>query len=261
MSSRVGIILAKEWLEMRGNRLLIFTVILPPIIMTILPLVMLATAGRQPMRPEQLEQLYAIQPSLRLFAPEEVTQITIVSQFLIFFLFMPALIPMTIASFSIIGEKQSRSLEPLLATPIEVNELFWGKSLAAALPAIGVTWFSYAIFVVGSLVLASPVVWAQVVAWRWVAMILLLSPAISLLSVNLGVIISSRVNATRVAQQIGVVVIIPVLAVFFAQLAGVIAISLKTILLALVALGALDYALIGVGARLFQREAILTRWR
>ena len=261
MSSRIGVILAKEWLEMRGNRLLIFTIILPPIIMTILPLVMLAVGGRQPMRPEQLEQLYAIQPSLRLLNPEQVTQITILSQFLILFLLMPAIIPMTIASFSIIGEKQSRSLEPLLATPIEVNELFWGKSLAAALPAIGVTWASYAIFVVGSLFLASPVVWAQVVAWRWLAMILLLSPVISLLSVNLGVIISSRVNDTRVAQQIGGVIVVPVLLLLFAQLAGVIAIGLETILMALVALGALDYALIGVGARLFQRETILTRWR
>lgn len=55
--------------------------------------------------------------------------------------------------------------------------------------------------------------------------------------------------------------VVPVLALLFAQIAGVIAIGLETILIAVVVLGAADYALVGVGARLFERETILTRWR
>ena len=50
--------------------------------------------------------------------PSELAGAFAVQQFLAFFLLMPAYIPLSIATFSIIGEKQARTLEPVLATPI-----------------------------------------------------------------------------------------------------------------------------------------------
>ena len=57
-----------------------------------------------------------------------------------YFLLIPAMVPMAIATQSVIGEKVARSLEPQLATPLEVRELLAGKTLAAALPAVTATW-------------------------------------------------------------------------------------------------------------------------
>ena len=65
-------------------------------------------------------------------SPAECMQLFIVSQFLILFMLMPLIIPVSIAAYSIVGEKTTRSLEPLLATPVTTAELLVGKSLAAA---------------------------------------------------------------------------------------------------------------------------------
>ncbi len=69
-------------------------------------------------------------------------------QFLITFLILPGYIPLSIASYSIVGEKQSRSLEAVLATPIRTTELLAGKAIAALVPAILATWIAYGIVLV-----------------------------------------------------------------------------------------------------------------
>ena len=46
------------------------------------------------------------------------------------------LAPVGIASYSLVGEKVQKSLEPLLATPTTDEEILVGKSIAAFLPAI-----------------------------------------------------------------------------------------------------------------------------
>ena len=59
---------------------------------------------------------------------------------LIFFALMPTVIPTVIASYSIVGEKVNRSLEPLLATPLSDEELLAGKALSIFLPSVLVVW-------------------------------------------------------------------------------------------------------------------------
>src|SRR3970282_1605942 len=72
-------------------------------------------------------------------APADCLQICLINQFLILFMMMPLIIPVAIAAYSIVGEKTTRSLEPLLATPITTEELPPANSLAAAIPAIVAT--------------------------------------------------------------------------------------------------------------------------
>lgn len=47
---------------------------------------------------------------------------------------IPTVVPLTIAIYSVIGEKSARTLEPLLAAPVRVGELLLAKSLASAIP-------------------------------------------------------------------------------------------------------------------------------
>ena len=72
--------------------------------------------------------------------PKTAAQAFIIQNFMAYFLLIPAMVPMAIATQSVIGEKVARSLEPQLATPLEVPELLAGKTLAAALPAMTATW-------------------------------------------------------------------------------------------------------------------------
>ena len=95
----------------------------------------------------------------------------------------------------------------------------------------------------------------------WILAVLVDTPLLALTGVALIVILSSRVNDPRTAQQISAVLVVPVLGLIFGQLAGVVVLGPGLalgigVILAFVAAGAL-----WVATRLFQREVILTRWR
>jgi len=258
--NRILTIIDKEWAEVFKNRLVIFSIVFPPLIFTILPLVILSEFGRTAGRGSNLPPNFmATCGSLPM---QVCIQLFTVNEFLLFYMLLPVIIPNIIAAYSIIGEKTTHSLEPLLATPISTSELLMGKSLAAAIPAILVTWVSFLIFVlllpVGGV---SPVVVEHVTSATWLLAIFLAGPFMAVLSVNFALLISSRVNDPRAAQQISVVLILPILLVLFGQIAGFIVLNPTTMLLFILALGIIDIGVIYAGARLFQRETILTRWK
>ena len=114
---RSGIIwtlLRREWAEMIRNRLLVSTSVVPPLILTVAPIVLGAAVGERALPPELSAQILAQRPEWATFSPGELAGAFAVQQFLVFFLLMPAYIPLSIATFSIIGEKQARSMEPCL---------------------------------------------------------------------------------------------------------------------------------------------------
>lgn len=89
----------------------------------------------------------------------------------------------------------------------------------------------------------------------------MLAPLACVLSVEANVIISSRVNDIRAAQQLGTYVVIPLilLLVFAIQL------SIFPIILPVLAVSAViavvDVALFYLAKATFQREEILTKWK
>jgi ABC-2 type transport system permease protein len=75
------------------------------------------------------------------------------------------------------------------------------------------------------------------------------------------VIISSRVNDPRVAEQLTALLIIPLLAVFFGQMAGLFILNRDLILIGAAFILVIDIILIFLSTQLFERETILTRWK
>ena len=133
---------------------------------------------------------------------------------------MPAYIPLSIATFSIIGEKQARTLEPVLATPIRTVELLTGKAVAALVPGVLAGWVTYVAFVVLASFVYGPNLFGVVTDPSWLVGVFVLGPAVGLSSVVAGVIVSARVNDPRVAQQIGGIIIVPIIAVTLLQATG-----------------------------------------
>ncbi len=189
-------------------------------------------------------------------------QVFLVSEFMMLFMLVPVAIPVTIAAYSIVGEKTTRSLEPLLATPISTIELLVGKCLAAVIPAILATYAAFGIFALGTwLIVANKMLLSALLDARWLIAIFLVGPLLALLAVVFSLMISSRVNDPRVAEQISMVIILPVLAGFFGQVAGLFVLNKQLIsIVALVMLG-LDAVMVYLATRVFQREQILTRWK
>ncbi len=254
------IVLEKEWLELRLQRaLLLATLILPPLI-TAFAVAAFVVVGKissgvsLPATP--------LPPEFAGLSLLEIGQAIVGKQFSTLFLLLPIFIPSVLASYAIVGEKRERTLEPVLATPIRTWELLLGKMLAALIPALGITIASAALFVAGVLAFAvTDRVRAVLVTPGWILAVLVDAPLLALIGVALIVVLSSRVNDPRTAQQISAVLIVPVVGLLFGQLAGVVvlgpALALGTgVILAFVAAGAL-----WVATRLFQREVILTRWR
>ncbi len=260
---KISTIIQKEWAEVFKNRLVISTVIFMPLLFTAIPLVMLyftRGASSEELTSDLPQQFFQICPEG--LSGGECFQVYITSQFMLLFMIIPLMIPVNIAAYSIVGEKTNRSLEPLLATPITTIELLTGKNLAAVIPAVIATWLGFVIYIIGSwLIIESPDVLSALLDPMWWIAVLVLGPLLAILSVNFSIIVSSRVNDPRVAEQVSAVVILPVLAVFFGQIAGLFFINRSLILLFSLIVFIVDIGMLYIAVRLFQREMILTRWK
>ena len=263
--SDIVVIIHKEWADMIRNRIVFSMLVLVPLIMTAIPVAMLCVAGSATVAPSDLDQLRPMISSNPVFAgmdPHEALQAAMGSNLLILFLLMPLIVPITISAYSIVGEKLTRSLEPLLATPISTQQLMFGKSLAAALPGIGMTWLGYAVFLIAARLFAvSDRVFDVFVDPIWLVAMLILVPLLTVMADEVGIIVSSRVNDPRAAQQLAALVVLPIMVLFLGALSGFVLLDALTFLVAAVVVAAADVGLVYLGTALFQRETILTRWR
>jgi ABC-2 type transport system permease protein len=259
-TKKVNVIVRKEWSEIFRHKYVMFSITLLPMLLVAIPLVMLFVTGNPDAKINGLDDI-ASAPGFAGMDPRAAVQVLLVQQFMFYFLMMPLLIPTYIASYSIIGEKQQRTLEPLLATPMTVTELLLGKALAALVPAVGVTWFSYAFYVVVARFLTSFEVWKHIVSPVWVGAILLLGPLLGILAITVAVMISSRVNDIRVAEQMSGMLVVPVVLLGIPLTAAKVLVSWPMFLIALAVILAVDVVLLLIAVRLFERETILTRWK
>jgi ABC-2 type transport system permease protein len=181
---------------------------------------------------------------------------------LILLIMTPVTIPTVTASYSFVGEKVNRSLEPLLATPTTDLELLAGKSGSIFAVSMGATWLSFIVAVVLVDVLTEPFLgYYPLPNAYWIVGILLLAPGMCLMSILVNVIISSRVNDVRVSQQIGGVLILPVLLFFFFSLAGVLSTALLPMLVFSLVILLADCLIVLLSLRIFNREEILVNWK
>jgi ABC-2 type transport system permease protein len=254
-------ILRREWAETVRNRLLMATILVPPMILTVAPIALSGIVGERSLPAEFTTQILAQRPEWSGFSPKELAGAFTVQQFLAFFLLMPAYIPLSIATFSIIGEKQARTLEPVLAAPVRTIELLAGKAIAALVPGILAGWVTYLVFASLASVVYGPNLFGVVTDPSWLSGVFVLGPAVGLSSVVAGVIVSSRVNDPRVAQQIGGVIIVPIVGVTLLQATGTVLVGASGYLLLAAVILLLSLGGLRIGVTLFDREAILTRWR
>lgn len=263
-TAKIWVIVRKEWAEVFKNRFVLFTVAFLPLILTALPLITMGASGG-PSGPGDISGTDLPGEYRQLcgdLTGPECTQYFIVSQFMMLFMLMPLAIPITIAAYSIVGEKTTRTLEPVLATPITTLELLAGKAIAAVLPAIAATWIGFLVFAIGATFLAvGPGVVANLIDPLWLMAIFVVGPLLSIASVSVAVMVSSRVNDPRVAEQLSMLVIIPLIGLFFAQIAGLIFIDESLILWMALVLLVVDAGLLAFATQLFRRETILTRWK
>ena len=177
-------------------------------------------------------------------------------------LLIPVTGAMAFAGYSLIGEKQGRTLEPLLATPITTPELLIGKGLGALLPSFGIMIAAtLRVRRLASRASRSPGVLRRVINAVRRCWCSALGPVAALVALQITVLVSSRVNDPRTAQQFGALLILPLTALFVMQFNGVFPLTLRVIVVLIAGLGVIWLALVAAGVALFDRETILTRWK
>lgn len=257
------IVLEKEWLEIRLQRVLLLSTFLVAPAATLLVLALYAAAGLFPGAGQtNLPPGVQLDPALAGLPPRELAQTIVGKQFSIMFMLLPVFIPSIIASYAIVGEKRDRTLEPLLATPIRTWELLAGKALAALLPTLAVT-FACAVLLAGGIGLfaLSPRVASAILTPGWVLFLLLDVPLLAIIGVALIVLVSSRVNDPRSAQQISAVLVVPVMALVFGNLSGALILSPLVATAGAVLLAGVTLLTFRLVSQLFDREVILIRWK
>ena len=119
--NHIRTIISKEWADVRRNKLVFSVVWGIPLLMAAIPVVMLIIMGRVPIKQSDFEELGRMldNPLFSGMSPAEAMQSVLASNYLVLFLMMPLMVPVTIAAYSIVGEKVTRSLTAKMRAKIK----------------------------------------------------------------------------------------------------------------------------------------------
>ena len=175
-----------------------------------------------------------------------------------FFLIIPIMASSVMAASSFVGEKEKHTLETLLYSPLSLGRLFQSKILAGFSVGMMISYSSFAamllvmelefFFLTGNLVLP---------AASWLAIMLLIAPAISLIAIAVTVRSSAKAQTIEEAQQRAVFLIFPILALLIGQFTGIILISAGLLWGVGIVLAALAILLVKRAAGNFTYEKLL----
>jgi ABC-2 type transport system permease protein len=265
------LVFRKDWLEIRRNWQVILPIVLLPLMISVfLPIALTAIPSLAPEQETTLqgfEELVINLPGnvqgrlVGMTVSQVMVYVMAVYFFAPFFLIIPLMASSVIASDSFAGEKERKTIEALLATPISDGELFFGKMLVSFVPSMIVTIVSFVVYTVVFDLLSYNLFNGMLLlpTVDWVLMIFGLAPTIALATIGLTVMISGKVKGFREAQQISVVLLIPLLALVFGQATGVIIFGPPIILALIGAFSLVDFIVFRLGLKLFKREEILAK--
>ncbi len=266
----VWLVFKKDWLEIKRNWQVLLPIIILPIIFSVVFPVVLYGISNTPTGDMDNQDFQTLIPNLpadvqallaQMTPAQSMVYIMVLYFFAPFFLIIPVMASSVIGSDSFAGERERKTIEALLATPITDSELLLGKILVAFIPAMLITIGSFCIYmaIVDAITFSMFNGMLLLPNTNWLIMMLGVAPVIAICSVGLTVVISSKVKGFREAQQISVVLLLPVLGLVFAQISGLLVLG-PLVLGALIGVLALvDVGIFYLGVKIFKREEILTK--
>jgi ABC-2 type transport system permease protein len=234
---RAGAILRKELRDYRRNRFVIGTMAAAPTVFIALPMIQLFVAN----------------------ATGNTAHLDLrIGLSLLYMLVIPVTVPSAVSAYSVAGEREQGTLEPVLTTPIRREEFLIGKALAAFAPTLVIAYAVFGIFLAVAALFAHPVIVSAIYAGPHVLVQLLFTPLLAGWAIWVGIAVSTRSTDVRVAQQLSVLGSLPPLAILALMSLNVITES--TALAIGLAAGLLAFDLLAwrVVAAMFDRERLVT---
>jgi ABC-type Na+ efflux pump permease subunit len=235
--TRVWAILEKELRDYRRNRFVVYTMSLVPLIFIAAPVI----------------QLFTIDTSISSAKLDNRIGLS-----LLYLLIVPAIVPSVLAAYSVVGEREQGTLEPILTTPILREEFLIGKALAALLPALAIAYVIFGIFLGAALLFAHPNVTSAIFERNHILVQLLFTPLVAGWAIWVGIAVSTRVRDVRAAQQLSVLASLPPVAILALMSFNIITPSLGLALGLAVAFLLIDGLAWRVVAAMFDRERLIT---
>jgi ABC-2 type transport system permease protein len=265
---RIYNILRKEWRVLAGEPSTILMITLVPLLILaealvaiwLITLITGETMAANPFFQGTMDKLMAGIAEADVLPEIDRVKLLLMSQLNFFILLIPTMIAIYSSSYGIVEEKVSRSLEPLLATPVRTWELLLGKALAGFIPALIITWACAGI----SLLVFTIIGWSHLISYllnaAWFLNLFLITPSIALLSFLLGVIGSSKAKDFRSAQNMVLFIIFPVFGLIALQVTGVVWFTPLLMFVLGLVICVIDVLVLRIAVRLFQRESIVVKW-
>jgi ABC-2 type transport system permease protein len=189
---------------------------------------------------------------------QKVIVFVLVYMLLPFFLIIPLMAASLVAADSFAGEKERKTLEALLYTPTTDRELLIAKMLSGWLAAIAVAFGGFLIYAIN----VNAAAWSQMHRIffpnaLWIVLVIWVVPALSGLGVSVMVVVSTRAQGFQDANQMAGLVVLPIVALFYAQVAGAIFINISIVLLMGLIVWIVTGVLIWLGSHSFRRNRLL----
>lgn len=233
---------------MSSNQTMIPMIILPVIFAVIFPIGLLFAAQFGMEGVNGMDELIKIFGNLYKTHNDTqlIVEIMMNYMFPILFLLIPVMTTSIIGAGSFVGEKERKTMESLLYTPITLKELFIAKTVGVALPAYFITLVSSIVFGIimniGGWIYFGRMIFPNL---KWILLILWVCPAITLLGLSLMVLISAKAKTFQDAQQMSGLIVLPIIFVLIGQMTGLFLLN--------------EAILFGVGALLYVLDYVLMR--
>jgi ABC-2 type transport system permease protein len=203
--------------------------------------------------------IFLIQPLAVVFvAPSSSAGSLAQDHLLLYMLAIPVLAPAMLAAYAVAGERQQGTLEPVLTTPIHREEFLIGKALAVLVPSCVIAYAMYGVFLALVQLFARPAVASVLLRPSDIVIQVVLTPLLAAWSNWVGLAISTRSSAVRVAQQLSLLGNLPLVLVTSLIAFDVVHVTLGVAL----GLGAVLLLFDAMGwrtvAALFDRERLIT---
>ncbi|UQS81555.1 ABC transporter permease subunit [Bombilactobacillus folatiphilus] len=262
--NRVVTIMNKELLEIKKDKATLTSLFIIPIIFSIILPLLIIIGGTRNALIQNVSGINQFLGNLSVkFLPNNIShsQIGTYALFIYFFiplfLLIPIIVSTVIASTSFVGEKENKTLEGLLYTPVTDSELILGKIMAAAIPSVFITWGSILIYgiildTVG-LTIFGRVIFPNAV---WITVGFVLVPVITFLSILLVIMVSQRVSSSKSAQSVSMVLILPLIGLIISQASGLLIFNVLVTLLLAFILVIIDFVIFKIVVKKFNREKI-----
>jgi ABC-2 type transport system permease protein len=176
------------------------------------------------------------------------------------FLLIPLVVATVIAADSFAGERERGTLEALLHSPASDRELLVGKFLAAWLPALVVSFVGFAVYSLLANLLAWPSLGRVFFPTpTWLLLAFWVSPALAALGLSVMVVASSKVKSLQAAHQVGSLLVLPIVVLMVAQIAGLMLVDARWVASLGAVLWVASSGFLWLGSRTLRRERLALR--